>query len=159
MKKMMVLFMVGILGWMLSACQGENHDDFDPTPYLTEAYRELKHYEGVSISPEKTEWIFAESQTQELSVLYLFVTFGRIDKEGVFYAMITVYVDLEKELDLGRFIDRIYYDELGATLTSLQGFNNLYQAMLEQAKAFENTLLHVGEIEKATINRAMQGVN
>lgn len=113
----------------------------------------------MAIQTSASRYIYAEEEGSDLAVLFLFVTFTRSDEVPDKYAMITVYVNPQNETLVNAFIDRIYYDELNATQTSLQNFQHLYTAQLAQAEAFANHSVTTSDIESSVIQAAMQRAN
>lgn len=159
-RKIRLLFILIVTSLLLVACNddGELRDDFDPTPYLGEAFQQVTNYEGVMISPQSAKWIYADDETSDLSILYLFTSFGRNGATETFYAMVTIYINKETESLEASFIDRIYYDELGATKSSAQGYKDLYDSMLAQMNEVEGRLVEEGVFSSTVIAAAMQNV-
>lgn len=155
--RVFVLLNIIMMSILLTACndEGELDEGFDPTPYLAEAFQRLATYEQVSINPETAKWIYADQEDSELSVLYLFVSFGRSGESSTFYAMLTVYINKVLEAEENTFIDRIYLDELGADQSSLTGFNIMYDNMLNQVNENELFTVELGDISSETIAAAM----
>lgn len=143
---------------LLASCAQTERRGFDPAPYLGEAFQRLTSYEQITIEPTQARYIYAEEEGADLAVLFLFVTFTRADDAALKYAMITVYVNPQDETLVNAFIDRIFYDELRADISSAQGFQTLYEAQLVLAEAFPNTTLTIAELTAEVIERAMQGV-
>jgi hypothetical protein len=160
-KKIGVMLGFICISLLLVACddQGELKDDFDPTPYLAEAFQSLTNYEQVLISPQTAKWIYSEETGENLSVLFLFTSFGRTGESGTFYAMMTIYLNKAEESVEASFIDRIYYDELGASQTSAQGYQSLYNGILEQRQAASNATVELGDLTFEVISSAMQSVS
>lgn len=158
MQRFFLLLMACIMSLTLIACNedGSLDGDFDPTPYLAEAFQLLTNYEEVIITPQSARWIYADDDSN-LGILYLFTAFGRSDSSSTFYAMTTIYVNKDSQSLEAAFIDRIYYDELGATISSAQGYQDLYDNMLSQTR--ENSFyVEVGIISNDVISAAMQEV-
>ncbi|PKK93354.1 MAG: hypothetical protein CVV61_05055 [Tenericutes bacterium HGW-Tenericutes-6] len=156
-RKLFTLISILMLVFTLVSCndEGELEDDFDPYPYLAEAFQRLEDYEEVSISPKTAKWVYADDETEELSLLYLFVSFGRTGSSDTFYAMLTIYINKPLEQEEATFIDRIYLDELGADQSSATGFQILYDNMLSQVSENEQFLVQTGDISKADIDQAL----
>ncbi len=160
LRKFLIIISLFVSSFVLVACDenGELDENFDPTPYLGEAFQKVANHEGVMISPQSAKWIYADDDASNLSILYLFTAFGRSGSEGTFYAMVTIYVNKDTESLEAAFIDRIYYDELGASKSSAQGYQELYVNMLAQVKAIEDRLVEEGVFTSDVILSAMQFV-
>jgi hypothetical protein len=160
LRKFLIILSIFVTSLVLVACDenGELDENFDPTPYLGEAFQRVANYEGVMIAPQSAKWIYADDDTSNLSILYLFTAFGRSGSTGTFYAMVTIYVNKDTESLEAAFIDRIYYDELGASQSSAQAYQILYVNMLAQMQAIENRLVEEGVFTSEVIASAMQYV-
>lgn len=73
--------------------------------------------------------------------------------------MVTIYLNPINETFTAAFIDRMYNDELGLSISSAQSFENLYQVMYEQASSFPDSELYTDDISSSLIQSAMQGVH
>jgi benzoyl-CoA reductase/2-hydroxyglutaryl-CoA dehydratase subunit BcrC/BadD/HgdB len=143
---------------LVSACQPHEDvgDDFDPSPYLSQAFQVIVNQENSAISPISATWIYADEGTaSELSVVFIFSSFHKIQTNAVDYAMVTAYINKTTESLEGIFGDQINNDELEATTSSAQAFAELYVAILTQMQADENRLVLEGVFSQTQIADAM----
>jgi hypothetical protein len=154
--KLMKLF---LLTPLLFACSTSDPvPDFDPKPYLTEAYQSLTAYESKPITPFASKWIYTYEENESLSVFHLFVEFTIPADQRNKYAILTIYIDRDSKTLVNSFIDRMYNDELEATVSSLSSYNTFYQTVLNDMRSVEAHIVLTGVITLEDIQSAMANV-
>jgi len=158
MQKLIISIGLFITLSLMSACQPHEDvgEDFDPSPYLSQAFQVIVSQENSDINPITATWIYADDvEAEELSVVFIFSSFHKIETNAVDYAMVSAYINKTTESLEAIFGDQINNDELEASKSSAQAFAELYIAMLTQMQAVENRLVIEGVFTQTQIADAM----
>ena len=158
MKKFINSIMLLTVLTLVSACQPNEEvgDDFDPSPYLSQAFQVIINQENSSIDPITATWIYADDGAEEeLSVVYVFSSFHKVATSATDYAVVTAYINKTTETLAYIVGDQINNDELNASNSSAQAFAEFYVSILSQMQAVENRLVLEGVFTQTQISEAM----